>query len=71
MSFNQMKVLSIDYSQEIDLSRMFTFESILKMMVDDGDSVWRKRRNIILDPSIESILMVVDRLNNIMYILAF
>ena len=71
MSFKSMKVLTIDYSQEIDLSRMFTFESILKMMIDDGDSVWRKRRNILLDPSLQSILMVIDRLNNIMYMILF
>ena len=71
LKFKSLKMLSINYSEDKDRTRLFTFESVCKLLIDDGDPLWRKKRSSLMDPRMKSILMVVDRKNNIMFILLF
>ena len=71
LKFKSLKMLTVNYSEKQDEGRLFTFETICKMLIDDGDSVWRKKRSSLLDPNMKSLLMIVDRKSNIMYILLF
>ena len=64
-------MITIDYTDDFNQGKLFGFEAILKAIIDDGDSVWRKKRNTLLDPNMKSILMIVNRKINMMYILLF
>ena len=64
-------MLTVSYANKADEGRLFTFETVCKMLIDDGDSVWRKKRSSLLDPNMKSVIMIVDRKSNIMYILLF
>jgi len=64
-------MLTVNYSEPKDAKKLFTFETICKLLIDDGDALWRKKRNTLLDQKMKSILMVVNRKSNIMFIILF
>ena len=64
-------MLTINYSDPNDKGKMFTFESVINLYIDDGDPLWRKKRNSLLDPKMKSIMMIVDRKHNIMFLILF
>lgn len=71
LKFKSMKMLSINYSEEKDRTRLFTFESICKMLIDDGDPLWRKKRSSLMDPKMKSVMLAIDRKENVMFVLLF
>lgn len=64
-------MLTVNYSEPKDAKKLFTFETICKLLIDDGDALWRKKRNTLMDPKMKSILMVVNRKSNVMFIILF
>jgi hypothetical protein len=71
LKFKSLKMLTIDYSEEFEKGRMFTFESIVKMFIDDTDPVWHKQRSSLLEPNLRSIMILIDRQQKVMYLILF
>ena len=63
-----MKSIKIDLNQEKE--RFFGFEDIIKLFIDDGDSN-RTTQRLLLSDQIKSMVILVNRKYNIMYLILF
>ena len=60
-----MAIIRADYSKEKE--KIFTFETIMQLLIDDGD-LDRANQSALLDPKMKGIITIIDERVNILYI---
>ena len=68
LKFESVDMVTLDYQND-KCSRMFTFESIARLFINDGDPVKRAKQKSLLDDDLRSMVMVIDQDHQIMYVI--
>lgn len=73
LRFQKIKMVTYKFSlkPEKEKSKIFSFEHMAKILIDDEDQVYKKRRVTLLDPDLRSVLIVIDRVSKVAYIALF
>ena len=70
LKFKTVRMITFELQND-EADRLFTFESMARLLIDDGDPLWHKKRNALLDPNLRSCMIVIDRDHLVLYVMLF